>query len=243
MVTSSAKSWRRGWLSRRAGWIATLVMIPAAWTTPSADAGILGFSGDVALIMPPPSVESEQLLPNDMAGSFLFLERERYTLPTAVDVDWDSSIATNGQIEEGTGFFPGTIAAGTAVDSIYFHFDTPLQALGGVVVTVATDSPILGVIVTPSLLDASDTVLGAPGTAYPTGLDFRGTAGQVNEADRILISPNLDLIEIFSQVEVVLDGIRIITAPIPEPASLTLVALGLIGTYLRGSRRMRALSC
>ena len=91
-------------------------------------AGVLYISGQADLIAPPASVDQNVLTDNSRA--VVFEERTGYVLPVAVGVEWDASLATNGDIQEGFGFFPGVIPAGTAVDSFFFHFDTVGQTLG-----------------------------------------------------------------------------------------------------------------
>ncbi len=220
--------------------LATSVGVVIGWlvvVAPSA-AGVLAVAGNGQLIDPPSSVAQDVL--TDNVSAMVFEERSGYTLPTAIGVDWDASIATDGNILEGIGLFPGVIPAGTVVDSFFVHYDTDAQLLGSTLTFVVTDAPILGVILTPDLLDDSDGTLGAPGTFYPGSFDFRGTAGQASEADQVLISFDLMSITIYSTVEAVFDQLRVITAPgVPEPSALALWLAGSALGLALGRKRHR----
>ena len=237
-MCARSQSLRRTRATRRPALAVAISVVVGWWAVGSpCMAGVDWISGNGQLVDPPASVAENVL--TDNVNPFVFDERSDYVLPAAIAVDWDASIASDGHIVEGTGFFPGVIPAGTAVDSIFFHYDTEGQTLGMVQTVIVTDAPILGVILTPDLLDDSDGTLGAPGTFYPNSIDFRGTAGQVSEADEVLISPDLMSVTIISAVEAVFDQLRIITAPsVPEPSALALwLAAGTLGIALAHRRR------
>lgn len=70
--------------------------------------------------------------------------------------------------------------------------------------------------------------LGAPGTLYPTGVDLCGMVGTIEGTDFVeVVNPVVgppQSVRVNSNVEFVLDGVRIITraAVIPEPTTLFL---------------------
>jgi hypothetical protein len=68
----------------------------------------------------------------------------------------------------------GLIPAGTSVSSHLLHFDPTGSANVTLTGSIGVDAVIIGGIITASGLDASDTAVGAPGTAYPTGDAARG---------------------------------------------------------------------
>src|SRR5258708_32912148 len=99
----------------------------------------------------------------------LFNERRGVSLSTtgvAVDA---TAVGTYSSVASLT---PGTISAGTLVDSYYLHAD-PVGASQNVgqleagEVTFPTN--VLGLIVLQPRLSASDAAGGAPGTSYPPG--------------------------------------------------------------------------
>jgi Big-like domain-containing protein len=87
---------------------------------------------------------------------------------------------------------PGLIQPGTAVISYMLHADPVGEPDDDVIfsgsVTFLRD--IVGVISTSSSLDATDVLLGAPGTAYPTGNDKRdaGVGPGSTDSDQISLS-------------------------------------------------------
>ncbi len=137
---------------------------------------------------------------------------------------------------------PGAIAAKTTVNSYLLHHESVNNQLSTVVVAGTFPTPILGIILSDSLLDASDPILGNPNTLYPTGLDYRGLEIPYSSlADVIFWSGNQVFISVKSTTADVLDHVRIITqgvpvTPVPEPSSVALACiagLGLIACSLR----------
>ena len=176
-----------------------------------ASAGIIGTTGAIMEIAPPPSVELDVLESNSTI--FAFTEMIGLSLGKDLAVD----ITSPGSYSEPGDLTPGLIAAKTVVDVYFLHFDpvTGLVILSG---SITFDQDIVGVIVLSDSLDATDRSLGFPGTAYPTGLTTRGLEfGGVN-SDFITLSEDLRTISIDRQATTGMDQIRIITA-IPAPVA------------------------
>lgn len=135
---------------------------------------------------------------------------------------------------------PGAIAAGTKVNSYFLHHESVANQLSTVIVAGSFPNPILGVIINDTFLDASDPILGNPGTLYPTGLDYRGLELPYTAlADVLFWSGNQVFISVKSTTADVLDQVRIITA-VPEPSTFVLAAIGGLGLFLCGARRRRS---
>jgi len=143
----------------------------------------------------------------------------------------------------------GSIAPGTLVNSHYIQYNSA-TATGTVGAgSVQFDGVILGVITTtenltldlsPDVSASSDTYFGLESTlgAYPAGApgteQFRGLGSPL---DNLVINLGTDTLIISGlQIETpgALDGIRVLTA-VPEPGTVSLVGLGLIG--LAAARR------
>jgi hypothetical protein len=190
-------------------------------------------SGSLVEIAPPTSVEEGAL--EDSGTAVIFAERQRFLLASDLSVD-----ATNPGAEvnaSGIGGDPGLISAGTLVDSYLVHFDpvgqpTDLNVTAAWSVGFESTNRILGLIYSDALLDASD-FLGAPGTAYPTGLEFRGTTGSSEGNDSLLWS-QFTAMSGLQSVTVAVDQVRVIVAA-SEPVSvlLTLPALLAFGMLRR----------
>ena len=198
-----------------------------------------GLVGDITHIAPPPSVEVNELVSESTMS--IFVEQTGYELPVELSVDiLGAGRADNGRDPQPAG---GTIPAGTRVDVYYVHFDSPAETVRALFGGIGFGTEVLGAIHSDALLDDSD-FLGAPGTSYPTGAEFRGMVGDLEGMDwvEVLNSPMgpPTSVQINSNVEFVLDGVRIITAPggiIPEPTTAALASVGAIGMLLAGRRR------
>ncbi len=203
-----------------------------------ARAGIISTSGQVdVLSTPPASLLNGHLQSNTTI--FAFTERTDLTLSSALPVD----VSTQGTYQKLSSLTPGTIAAGTMVDSYFLHSDPP-NGNSTYNASLTFSSPILGIIVLSSSLSSTDSILGAPGTVYPSKDGTRGL--EFGKTEDYVVWVSGDTVDVQFHTHSSIDEIRIITAasPVPEPTGLVLGAsalgvLGLARVYQVRRRRVR----
>jgi prepilin-type processing-associated H-X9-DG protein/prepilin-type N-terminal cleavage/methylation domain-containing protein len=123
---------------------------------------------DVEPMRPPASVVFNALESSTAIREFS--EQKNFVLPSTVR----TNINAPGYYDSFAKMTGGSIGAGTRVNCYFLHFDpvgsTNSTASGRMNFT----GEILGVICRDAELDATDSVLGNPGTKYPTGQKSRG---------------------------------------------------------------------
>jgi len=128
----------------------------------------------------------------------------------------------------------GIIAAGTRVNSYLFHADPVGEPTSPLVVyegSAKFSNQILGVIVQTVSLNATDSVLGAGGTTYYTGVN-RGL--EFTSQDQVTLSIAYDTLTLHLETGNVLDHVRVIEAvPVPGAVLLGLLGLSVAGVKLR----------
>src|SRR5258708_6256378 len=172
-----------------------------------ATASGVSSSGAVQLIPAPVSVQLGALESDTQIR--LFNERRGVSLSTtgvAVDA---TAVGTYSSVASLT---PGTISAGTLVDSYYLHAD-PVGASQNVgqleagEVTFPTN--VLRLIVLDPGLSASDAAVGAPGTSYPPG----GRALELGSpTDTAILSADRRTVTLPLSNSSASDDVRVITA-------------------------------
>ena len=207
-----------------------------------------------ALLVPaPPSVANNAVL----GSAIVFNEQKDVVLSAPLYTDSNGfGHGIPGEYQTGIDSRqPGVIPAGTRVSSFMIHFDIIPAPFGPDTASLIlhTDENIIGVILSDNLLDASDPIVGAPGTIYPTGLALRGATVDPTEGnDDIVVGVPGDLGVGYSrsvfvrglQVGAVMDEVRIITAPVPEPASGILALTSITGflVCVAVRRRLRTIA-
>lgn len=124
---------------------------------------------------------------------------------------------------------PAVISAGTRVSSYLLHFDPIDFTLATLSGSVTFNSPILGVIVQNPALNASDPILGAPGTTYPGWSPLSGS-------DLLWLTLTMDSISVSLAADYQVDQVRIITRVPDFSNTALLMGYALLG--LGGTRRL-----
>jgi hypothetical protein len=182
----------------------TLALLAAGGLSATASATIVSTSGQMTLIAAPPSVLIKDLVSN----STMFAFNEQQCVRTAADIPVD--ITGPGTYDDVSKLTPGVIPAGTLVSSHYVHSDKvgddppPIDLEG----SITTDADILGIAILKPALDASD-VLGAPGTAYPTGRSYRRL--QLGQGDFVIQQIDNRTVVVHSHVQLHTDDVRVIS--------------------------------
>ena len=208
-----------------------IAVVCAVVGTP-AMADITGVTGDVLQVSPIPSdlrldaYESD----NDI---FVFDEKQNLILPSDVSVD----ITQAGIYNDAGDLTPGTITAGTVVNSYLIHVDpvrtaTSLFTYEG---SITFSNRILGVIVNAQSLNDSDSVLGIDTTTYWQSGSYWSYRGlEWTPQDEVQISISLDGMTMHLEASNVLDNVRVVElVPVPGAVLLGMLGLGVVGVKLR----------
>lgn len=183
-------------------------------------ADTVSVSGQAILVSPPSSAEGQT-----GSNSLLFVENSLVLAsPIAVNASGPGTYASFASL---TG---GTIAAGTDVTSYYLHSFGPSVSGNVFAGSITFSTPILGVEALENKLIATNSVLGAPSTAYFSTNQHQGfnIGAQI---DSFTISPDGLTLTYITETFGFADDLRIITAAatsVPEPSSAQLLGLGVL---------------
>ncbi len=185
-----------------------------------AFAAIVSVGGNAAVLPIPANVSSNHFESDTTIA--VFNERQGVLLSSPMAFD-----ANVGKFYSATAdLTPGTIPAGTRVNSYLVHFDKVGSSSGFVIRSgsVTVDEPVLGLMSSVNSLVASDAVVGVPGTIYGTdanrGIDF-------NTGDSFLLSSDLRTVSFTLASSPDEDQLRIVTV-VPEPTAIGLLALAAV---------------
>src|SRR4051812_41512412 len=188
----------------------------------NAESSAPPISGMVELIAPPPSVALNALQSNSFVR--FFTEQTNLLLNQSVSID----ITQPSIVDHAVNLTPGQIAANQRVNSYFFDADTlPASGILTFQGSVMFGEPVLGILIRGESLDATDTILGSPSTAYLPNNQYRGFDGpdfsSSSDAVRDLVQlwPDGRTISFQLHTESYTDQFRVITASVPEPASVS----------------------
>jgi hypothetical protein len=242
---------------------AILVLIVGLFIAIPVQAGIVSSSG-VTQLASPPAGDVHPGTNTTTPTPIIFPEVLGGVVPAGgVAVDHNGSVAVASPVVSAnlvnSTLVAGSIPAGTVVDSYLFHYDpqNPPISANFYDSTILFSNKILGV----QLLTSSNTALqkpaatlyvgkleagdaavaamsGPPVGYYPTGLSFRG-----EEEDAMQITNGGFGIELAGEVDgAEIDQVRIFVA-VPEPHSVLLALMGLLGLPFLAIKNARAVRC
>ncbi|MBX7132520.1 MAG: PEP-CTERM sorting domain-containing protein [Fimbriimonadaceae bacterium] len=200
-----------------------------------AHAGITALGGPTTLITAPASMKYTANAYNTATVNY-WVERENHLLANDLVISMLPPVSFPTNVTSHFNNNDNKIVAGTAIDSYYLYFD---PSSGDAVARFQTDRTILGLITNERNNAANDhfmlsdyliNPLVPSGNIPASHFEARGMEIGANEYVRWL-APN--------QIEVHLsatnpgDQIRIITAAVPEPATLAALGLGALSLLRR----------
>lgn len=204
--------------------VVTLGLLLASTVLPASHAAMVP-------IAPPPSTLPGAL--QSQTDAYLFLESSGVLVaPLSVD------ISSDGLYNNASPGSAGVIGPGTFFSSYLIHHESVNFAFSAVFATYTFPDPVIGIITSDALLDASDAALANGGTLYPNGLAFRGLElPYLITPDSVFWAGNQVFISVVTNTQAVLDQMRVITSPIPEPSTLWLATIALGSMLWVGVRR------
>ncbi len=191
--------------------------------SPRTLAGVVSTSGNITAAAMPGSLINNAMTSN--SALFLLTESQGVTLSSDIGVDIQQSGSYSWFSRRALASVSGTISAGTSVNSYLLHFD-PARGIRRVSGIVTFAEPIVGLMVRGASLNATDAILGAPGTSYESGT-FRGSDSIFDKLTLSSDSMSLSVDRMLSFGS--MDQVRIVTASaVPEPPTVALALLGLV---------------
>lgn len=205
--------------------MALLAVAPMA-----AKADLTSYTGDVVYSS---TIPADLTLHAYESNSDIFVFDEKQNLALTGPLDVDIAVAGTYNQESDLAGKGGTIGAGTLVNSYIIHVD-PVGIPNGLVPysgSITFSNTILGVIVTTSSLNSTDSVLGIDTTSYYTGAN-RGL--EWTNQDELELSISLDGMTMHLKALEIIDDIRVIEqVPVPGAVLLGMLGLGMACAKLR----------
>ena len=157
-----------------------LLLAFVALASPAA-ARLCSDSGHVTHIGPPADVRQGALESND--NVFVFPEKSLHLLTSSITVN---AVGAGEYALSDLG--TPSIAPGVEIDSDYIHFDKQNGVYRKGYATLTFCMPIIGVVGKQSDLNSGHSLLGSPGTNYPSSTDNEGIEGEFDGFEIFAIS-------------------------------------------------------
>ncbi|MCH7813780.1 MAG: hypothetical protein IID40_07140, partial [Planctomycetes bacterium] len=153
-----------------------------------ANAGIVSVTGPIEVLpTPPASVAPGALATNGLIHAFVEREAVQLGNDLVVNILQPGSTTTyHPDRFDLASVDPGVLPAGTTVNCYLFHHNPATGAMTIGPGTVTFSERILGLILFPDDLDATDAALGAPGTVYGPYTGNRGLGTNASYPDDVL---------------------------------------------------------
>lgn len=195
-----------------------LTLLAACSLAAASSASIVSTAGQTTwLASPPPSAWLGAL-----TGANAYVWNERQNQPAGffpVNINVNPSVNTGYVPQLNSVFVP-------AVASHMIHFEpargAPLQCVG----SVTFSTPVIGVIYSGLWLSGSDPLFGAPATTYYT-FGWGRSYGMFLGQSIVSVSGNTVSFDLRpNYAGILMSELRVLTRPVPAPATLALAGLG-----------------
>lgn len=189
-----------------------VLALTSLFVLPLIAQNVITTSGQIKVIKPPASVTRSGLQDNNFI--YAFPEAQNVTLASPLSVN----ISVPGEyFARDHKYTPTVFPKGAKVNSYFIESNTVGTQTFRYSGSITFKTQVIGLIVGDAYLDASDAVLGAAGTLYPTHDPKRGL-DQVNP-DSISLSNDRKTVKVLFETHKAIDEVRVITsasgAPIP----------------------------
>ena len=196
---------------------------------PPAFGSFLSTAGSIFASALPRSIVTNEFESN--SDIRLFSELQNFTLP----VDLAVNISLAGTYNSAANLTPATIPAGTVVNSYLLHLDPAGSTLVNLTGSVTFPQDIVGVTVFTNDLINTDSLLGIPGTTYPTHSARGLELGTGPFDDSLTIRSGVRTLDVQLGASFPGDDLRIITLSVPPSATVFQTPQGDFSTLVRNA--------